>query len=368
MSSINKNQLKYWIGFTKIPSIGPARFNKLRKAFTSLEETWNAPITRLSEIGLGEHSIAEFIRLRRDIDLDEAITQVEKEGLSVVTIDDEDYPKLLKEIHLPPALLYYRGTLPSADDFLLAVVGSRKYSEYGQQVCGQIVRELSRNKLTIVSGLALGIDALAHEATLMTQGKTIGILGSGADKNSIYPHSNRHLSEKIIQSGGCVISEHPIGMPGLAHNFPRRNRIISGITLGTLVVEETEKSGALITARFALEQNREVFAVPSNITNQNAKGTNNLIKMGARPVTEASDVLDELNLKQAVEYTAAKEVTPDTAEEAKLLDHLKLEPMHVDDLGRLTNLPANAINATLTLMEMKGKVRHLGAMKYVLAR
>ena len=254
------------------------------------------------------------------------------------------------------------------DEFLLAVVGSRKYSDYGKQACEMITSELAQNSLVIVSGLALGIDAIAHIACLQAKGKTIAILGCGIESSNIYPVHNRMLSEKILQTGGCIISEHPIGVPPFKQHFPQRNRVISGLCLGTLVVEAAEKSGALITARFALEHNREVFAVPSNITNQNALGTNNLIKMGARATTSAQDILDTLNLKQATDYLKASEITADSANEAKLLEHLTLEPIHIDELIRLTKLESSAINSTITLMEMKGKIKNIGAGKYALSR
>ena len=368
MSNINKNILKYWIGFTKVPSIGPQRFNKLIKAFNNLEEAWQAPILKLEESGLEDNVIAEIIRIRAEINLEQELEKLEKESVSVVTVLDEDYPKLLKEIYSPPPLIYYRGELPKDEEFLLAIVGTRKFSQYGKQVTEMITADLARNKITIVSGLALGIDSIAHNTTLEVSGKTIAVLGCGIEKNNIYPSSNRFLAEKLIQQGGCVISEHPIGTPPLKQHFPRRNRLISGLSLGTLVIEAPEKSGALITARNSLEQDREVFAIPGNITSPNSQGVNNLIKMGAHPVLNVEDILDILNLKQATEYLEASEIVPDSAEEAKILEHLTREPIHVDELTHLTNLSVQVINSTLTLMEMKGRVKHLGGMKYVLAR
>lgn len=364
----NKNALKYWVGFTYLSNIGPARFSRLRRAFPSLEDAWRAPISKLEELGFTETAIAEFIRVRNDITLDKEMEKLERENVSMVTVDDEEYPKLLREIYYPPFLLYYRGTLPKHEDFLLAVVGSRKYSTYGKQMTQRLVRSLAQNGLTITSGLALGIDGIAHETALEARGQTIGVLGCGIEKANIYPAANRMLGERIIQSGGCIISEHPLGTPPLPHHFPRRNRIIAGLCLGTLVVEAAEKSGALITAQHAVEQNREVFSVPGNATSESSTGANNLIKQGARPVTDAQEILESLNLKQATSYLEAQKIIPENPEEAAVLANLTHEPMHVDELTRLTNLPIRAINATLTLMELKGKIKHLGAMKYALAR
>lgn len=360
--------LKYWLGFAKIPSIGPNRFQKITNFFSSLEQAWHAPLSLLKQTGLEEGVINQIIETRPQINLDAELEKLERAQVKIITLEDADYPKLLKEIYAPPPIIFYRGSLPQADDFLLAVVGTRKFSIYGQQATISLTRTLAEQGLIIVSGLALGIDSLAHNATLDVNGKTIAVLGSGIESNNIYPVSNRNLAEKIIGSGGCVLSEHPLGTPPLKPHFPRRNRIIAGLSLGTLVVEAPEKSGALITAQFALEQNREVFAVPGNITSPASGGTNNLIKMGARAVTHADDILECLNLKKATEYLVASSIIAESAEEEKVLNNLKLEPLHVDELTRLTELPISTLQATLTIMEMKGKVRHLGAMKYVVSR
>lgn len=360
--------LKYWVGFSKIPSIGPTRFQKLLKGFSNLEAAWNSPLWQLGQAGLEERVIAEIVRSRQEINLDDEMAELEKENVQVMTILDKDYPKLLKEIYSPPPLLFWRGQLPGDDEFLLAVVGTRKPSSYGQHVTKTLARDLAQSGLTIVSGLALGIDSLAHTAALEANGKTMAVLGCGVERANIYPASNRYLGEKIVDRGGCIISEHPLGTPPLKHHFPRRNRIISGASLGTLVVEAPLKSGALLTAQLSLEQNREVFSVPGNITSAYSAGTNKLIKMGARVTTSAEDVLETLNLQKATQYLAASAIVPESEEETKILPLLKNEPIHVDELSRSTGLPIQIINATLMLMEMKGKVRHMGGMMYGIGR
>jgi DNA processing protein len=264
--------------------------------------------------------------------------------------------------------LYYRGELEAFSGFLLAVVGARKYSAYGAQVTEKLVRELTFNKLTVVSGMALGIDTLVHAAAIGAGGKTIAVLGSGLDRQNIYPSQNRYLADKIQAHGGLILSEYPIGTMPLKHHFPQRNRIISGLSSATLVIEAGEKSGALITAFHALEQNREVFAVPGSIYSGSSEGTNRLITMGAKLVAGAKDIIETLNLTEAATYIENKKIIPETAEEELIFAQLSYEPMHIDELKQLTKLDTSVINSTLTIMEMKGMVKNLGNMQYVLAR
>lgn len=359
---------KYLIALTHFPKFGPVRLKKLKSYFSSFETAFNSTSSELKRAGIEEKVANEFVAMRSSINIDKITSVMNKEGMTVITLDDKNYPKLLKEIYDPPALLYIKGKFDPVDEFALAVVGTRKFSPYGKQVTAAVVKRLAQNKLTIVSGMALGIDTFAHQASLEMGGRTIAVLGSGLDKASIYPSANRYLADKIVASGGAVITEFPLGTPPLKHNFPQRNRIISGLALGTLVVEAGDKSGALITARSALDQNREVFAVPGNIYSSTSLGPNKLIKDGARPITAAVEILETLDLNQVTQYIDSKKIIPETKEEALLLNHLTLEPQHVDELIRLTNLNASHIIATLTMMEMKGMVKNLGNMNYVLAR
>jgi len=303
-------ELKYWVGFSLAPKIGPSKFKKILNYFPSLQEAYEASFWELKKSGLEENIVQEFITKRREINLDKEMEKLEKEDIKLLTLYDEDYPHLLKEIYNPPYLLYYKGAKPVKDEFSLGIVGTRKASSYGQQVTPEIVGDLTQNGITIVSGLALGIDGLAHQTAYKTGGKTIAVLGSGLDKQNIYPSQHRFLAQKIIEAEGTLISEFPYGTLPLKFNFPYRNRIISGLSLGILVIEAGETSGALITARYALEQNREVFAVPGSIYSQNSLGSNNLIKMGAHAITSASDILDALNLSSATTISPTRKLCP----------------------------------------------------------
>ncbi|MFA6254999.1 MAG: DNA-processing protein DprA [Patescibacteria group bacterium] len=363
---IIKDELKYWLAFNQIPKIGPVRFQKLLNYFPDLKTAWQAVSHELIKAGIEPGVAEELISLRLEIDPALELEKVEKIKVQITTILDPNYPKLLKEIYAPPPLIYHFGNLDLNNDFPLAVVGRRKISQYGKQITSEIVSELANCSLTIVSGLALGIDACAHQATLQNSGKTVAVLGSGL--NQIYPASNRKLAQEIIESGGSIISEFPLGTPPYKSNFPQRNRIISGLSLGVLVTEAGEKSGALITAAYALEQNREVFAVPGNIYSAGSIGPNNLVRLGAKLVTGAADILEVLNLSEAKDFKNTKELIPENETEKILLELITTEAVHVDKLVQCARLDISIINSTLSLMEMKGMVKNLGNQKYVKAR
>ncbi|NCQ16202.1 DNA-protecting protein DprA [Candidatus Falkowbacteria bacterium] len=362
------DDLKYWLAFSQFYKFGPVKFKRLKNYFPDMASAFSATAKEMLAAGLDEKTAEEFIIFRRQIEPDKLIEDLAREKIKVLTIDDPAYPKLLKQIYAPPFILYYQGQIEAFSGFLLAVVGTRKFSSYGRQVTEKLVRELAFNNLTIVSGLALGIDALAHSIALEAGGKAIAVLGSGLDRQNIYPAQNRYLADKIINSDGLVMSEYPIGTLPLKHHFPQRNRLISGLSSATLVIEAGEKSGALITAMHALEQNREVFAVPGSIYSPVSEGANRLIKMGAKPVTRAQDIIENLNLMDAANYIENKKIIPESPEEELIFKQLSYEPVHVDELVNLTKLDTSIINSTLTLMEMKGIVKNLGGMNYVLAR
>ncbi len=361
------NDLKYWNAFNQRLKIGAIRFKKLYNHFDNMEQAWHADSSEFDEAGL-EPKVIDYLLIKRPtISPEQEMEKLAKENIKIITIKNKNYPQLLKEIYDPPALLYIKGEIKPEDEFAIGVVGTRKISQYGKQVVPDIVQELASNKITIVSGMALGADTLAHQAAIAVKGRTIAVLGSGPNDQNIYPYANKSLSE-IIANNGAVISEYPYGTLPLKQHFPSRNRIISGLSLGTLVIEAPENSGALITTRSALEQNRDIFAIPGNIYSPNSKGPNNLIKQGAKPVTCAQDILDELNLSMATAYQQTKEIIPETKEEEVLLKIITKEPIHINKIVQQSKMPAHQVSATLTMMEMKGKIRNLGAMNYVLAR
>ena len=288
----------------------------------------------------------------------------EVENIRKITLQDKNYPAILKEIHNPPKELYIKGEIINQDKVAIGVVGTRKYTQYGKQACLDIAGKLARLGITIVSGLAKGIDTWAHQAALEQGGRTIAVLGSGLDKKSFYPSSNYSLSEKICQQG-AMISEYPPGTRGTQFTFPQRNRIISGLSLGVVVIEAPEESGALITAALALEQNREVFAIPGSIYEKNTQGTNQLIKMGAKLVTDVEDILDELNLSHLLTIEK-KKIKPKNKEEEIILSILSAQPIHIDEIIKNSELPASTVNSVLMILELKKAVRNLGRGNYIL--
>ncbi len=345
------------------PKITFKRYEALMRQFGNLDSAWNAEFSDFGTHTWEENIIHEFLSWRENVHANEIENILQKENITTVTFTDPKYPPLLKEISDPPICLFVRGDITNIH-YPIAIVGTRKCSQYGRQVTEEIVKDLSLCHMTIISGLALGVDGAAHEATLKYSGRTIAVLGCGVDKNTMYPAAHTQLAEKIIANGGAVISEYPPYTKGTPYSFPRRNRIIAGMSLGTLVTEAQASSGALITAQCALEYNREVFAIPQNITSSTGDGPNNLIKMGARVVTQSQDILDIFGLQKPVEVP--NEMTGTTPEETMVLQALSREPIHIDTLVKQLGLPSATILSTLTILEIKGRVRNLGSMNYIL--
>jgi DNA processing protein len=278
-------------------------------------------------------------------------------------IVDEEYPVLLKKIFNPPSSLYIKGKLIKNEP-CVAIVGARNCSDYGKEIAFSIAKNLARAGITIVSGMARGIDSFAHQGALEGGGRTIAVLGTGIDEQSIYPRENIGLSRKIIEKGGCLISEYPIGTKGLRQNFPERNRIIAGLCLGVLVVEAKIKSGALITARLAKIQKKEIFAVPGSIHLLNSKGPHFLIKKGANLVEGANDILKKLNFKKR----KGEKIIGENAEQFLILKSLAQGGLSIDKIIESTKLPAQIVSANLALMEIEEKIKNLGANVFVLKK
>ena len=355
----------YWIGFNLVKGIGAVRMRYLLAHFDSLADAWNASAEQLQEAHLSPKIAENVIKIRTGVDLERLWNQIHTKGVTILTWEDELYPPRLKEIEQPPPVLYIRGEITVDDHFSVAIVGTRRITSYGRQITEELAMFLAGQGVTVVSGLARGVDAVAHSAALKAGGRTIGVLGSGVDR--IYPPEHLLMAEKIMKQG-AIVSDYPLGTVPESANFPPRNRIISGLSMATVVIEAGETSGALITAEFAAVQGREVFAVPGSILAPQSKGTNKLIQQGAQPLLCPQDLMQALNLTRAGEFKAARRAIPADMLEAQLLTVLGPEPIHVDEIRSQIGLPIEKISATLTLMELKGMVRQVGGMKYVSVR
>jgi DNA processing protein len=364
VANLSDNKL-CWVGFSFVKGIGAVRFQALLDAFGSAEAAWNAPADALTNSGLGTKLVENLVQTRSQISLEKIWDKLAAQGIQVLTWEDEAYPRHLKEIQQPPPVIYLRGTLTAEDEWSVAIVGTRRMTAYGRQVAEDIAFTLAANGVTVVSGLARGIDGASHQAALNAGGRTLAVLGSGVDR--IYPPEHRQLAQQIIENG-AILSDYAPGTRPDATNFPPRNRLISGLSLAVVIVEAGKTSGALITAQFAADQGREVFAVPGNINAPQSLGPNRLIRDGDQPLLEPGDILQALNLSQVPEYKAARLNIPANPQEASLLSVIGSEPVHVDDLTSQTGLPVEQVTAVLTMMELKGMVKQVGGMNYVAVR
>ena len=359
---------QYWLGFNLVSGVGSVLVRRMLEQFGSLGEAWHAEPEALRAVGLGARAHANLREIRRRVDLDAELARLDKLGIAVLTWEDADYPALLAElrdIDQAPPLIYLRGSLADSDEWSITVVGTRSVSPYGRQVTYQLAHELAANGLTIVSGLARGVDVEAHQAALEAGKRTIALLPCGLD--TIYPPEHRSLAARIVQQG-ALMSPFPLGTVPKGTNFAPRNRMMSGLGRGVLVTEAGIKSGALVTASYALEQSREVFAVPGNITVQSSSGTNRLIQDGAHPVLVVQDILDILKLEGIAQFEEARASLPPLGgDEEIVLCSLSAEPLHIDELTRQCGLPIPRVTSILTLLELKGMVRQVGRMTYVRA-
>ena len=355
----------YWVGFNMVKGIGAVRFRALLEAFGSAEAAWNASPVALSDAGLSQKVVENFQRVRKGVSLEQVAERIHSLDVQVITWDDPAYPRHLKEIDQPPPVLYVRGRLQPEDDWAVAIVGTRKVTAYGRQVAEEVAATLASSGVTIVSGLARGVDSIAHQAALNAGGRSLAVLGNGVDL--VYPPENRKLAAQLVEHG-ALVSDYPLGTQPDGINFPPRNRIISGLSIAVIIVEAGLTSGALITATFAAEQGRDVFAVPGNINAPQSQGTNRLIRDGAQPLLTPQDVLEALDLTMVTEHRSVRVALPDDPIEARLFKLLSHEPMHVDEIRAQAAMPIETVSATLAMMELKGMVRQVGGMNYVAVR
>ena len=366
-----QKELKY---LNAINIVASAKSGALQNIYQSFggdwEKAWNSNLSKYiprDRDASGKLVAADYSKITSRINPDKEFQKTKDHQIELITILDQKYPELLRHIPDPPFLLYVRGSANVLKNICFGIVGTRALSEYGKRVAPHLALDIARNGFTITSGLAAGIDTLAHKTAIDAGTPTIAVLGTGIDDTTIFPPQNLQLALKIIESGGTVISEYAVGTHGTKFTFPQRNRIISGLSKGVLVVEADEQSGAMITARCAAEQGRDVFAIPGNIFAKTSQGTNNIIKKGAKMVTSAEDILEEYDLKILTKGRSASvgKTKADNPTEEKILAELSSESLAIDDIIRQTGLPAHEINATLTVMELKKKIKNLNG-KFVL--
>jgi len=352
------NEKEYLIALCSFTYFGPARTNLLIQYFGNARNAWNANSKSLVEIGLKKNIVEDFGRHRRNFNFQKYFDRLKKLSIEVVTINDDDYPVNLRDLEDTPLVLYIRGKFNKNDANSVAIVGSRKMTSYGREVTHKLSTELASLGITIVSGLAFGVDLEAHKSALSVGGRCIAVLASGVDE--LTPRSNEWLGLEIIRAGGAIVSEFPLGTEAQRHFFPFRNRIISGLSKAVIVVEGMIKSGTIHTAKHAGEQGRTVFAVPGQITSPMSEASHYLIKNGAKMVTSVSDILEDLDLQLKVDKDLVEKIMPSDKSEKKLIEILAQEQLHIDEIGRISGLKVSEVSGKLTVMELKGMVRNLG--------
>lgn len=358
------DNVEYLLALHSVYGLGPIRLKNLLDYFRDPKAVWEADIKEISAKGIPQNVIENIIQARKNLDPEDFMEDIKKSGIKWLTIFDDNYPKLLKEIYDPPLVLYYLGNILPCDNKAIAIVGTRKMTGYGEAVTEKFAAGLSQAGITIVSGLARGVDACAHRAVVENKGRTLAVLGGGL--NNIFPPENIALAKRIIGGFGALISEFTPNEPSLPGNFPARNRIISGLSLATLVTEAAEDSGSLITAKSALDQGREVFAIPGPITSELSKGPSVLIKQGAALVTDPAEILENLGLNRMLSRKPASDINEMklTKEETLIWDNLENESKHVDEICRNLKLSASLVSACLIKMEIRGLIKNLGGGNY----
>lgn len=346
------------------PKMTIARWRLLEPQCRDVEQLWHEPAAFFYSAGWTKDVVDAFLEWRRDFDPSAAEESLAREHMRVVVIGSREYPHLLAELYDPPFALFVRGEL-ALGQTPIAVVGTRGMTMYGKQMTHDIVSPLARAGCTIVSGLALGIDGEAHRTAIAAGGKTIAVLGTGCDRAHVYPAAHRDLADQIIAHGGAVVSEYAPGSAATAYSFPARNRIIAGLARGTLVIEAGASSGALITANVAIDQGREVFALPQNATSLTSIGPHELIKNGAHLVTSAEDIMNLYGVIAQDDQADKKATIPLNTTEAAILAHLSRTPMHIDALIVASELSGPLVMSTLSMLEIKGQIKNMGTMMYI---
>lgn len=364
---MKENLLKYWLAWNKLSDIGPKRFYQLVEYYGSAEAAWQAKPAELCKIlNLNPKISFRLFEEKNLIVPEQEVDLIYHHKVNALTIEDGLYPENLKTIHYPPPVLYFKGTILELDKNSISIVGSRKATYYGKMIAEKLSKELAFAGLTIISGMARGIDTAAHKGALSSvNGRTIAVLGCGIDH--IYPPENRRLAQEI-QESGAIMSEFPLFTLPERQNFPRRNRVISGISLGTVVVEAAKKSGALITADFALEQGREVFAIPGNINSPLSNGSHNLIKQGAKLVENHQDILDEIHIalpQKTIEKEVVKEYNSLTEEEKIIYRIMTKEPTQIDDIIGVSKLSASKVSEMLLSLELKDLIKEIEGKRFI---
>jgi len=361
----------YWLALRRA-GLGSTNFSLLLAHFGDIGSAWTAPVAELAAAGLDRQYVRAVEKARSSFDGDGELSRLEKCSARALTWLDSGFPAVLREIPQSPPVLFVRGEQGPSFDLAVAVVGTRRVTPYGRQVAEHFCEALAGAGVAIISGLARGVDAIAHRVALETGAPTVGVLAGGIDQ--IYPRENAGLADRILEHG-CLVSEYPVGIPARPDYFPRRNRILSGLAKATLVVEAGDGSGALHTANWAFEQGRDVFAVPGSVFSRQSEGTNQLIRENtAKLVATPTQLLEELNLAGSGSQIALKAPTsptapaprPDTTpDEGKLLHWLGQEPLHIDEIARRSGLPIAVVSSTLQMMEFKGLARQAGPMQYL---
>lgn len=358
------DDLPYWVAFSHVKGLGAVRFRMLLTAFPSLQEAWEATPTRLVSAGIPSRLVSVIQQARKKIEPIKITQEIYDKGIEVIRWDDDEYPSLLKTIATPPPILYIRGHLPLEMEKSVAIVGTRRMTSYGSSTAADLAEYLADNGVVTVSGMARGIDTVIHHSTVRHNGKTVAVLGSGVD--IIYPAENRILAERIMHDG-ALVSDYPPGTPPDRTNFPPRNRIISGMAAATIVIEAGEKSGALITAKFAAEQGREVFVIPGNVNTPQSIGTNRLIRDGAIPLLQKEDLLDFMkrtDISKPKTISKPLQMSFEDPLEQRIIELISDEAVHIDEISRVLHLPAGKIGAILTMLEIKGFVTETNPNTY----